>query len=360
MAARDLIVVGASAGGVEALIQLARALPPGLPAALLVVCHFPPEGYSRLPEILSRSGPLLALHARDGEPVYPGQVYVAPPDHHLLVEPNRDGVQARARLSRGPRENYLRPAIDVLFRSAARYFGPRVAGVLLSGTSNDGLSGLLAVRAAGGVALVQDPADALLPELPQAALAICGADVVATAVGLAPLLTDLVREDSPVEGGPAMPDARESADARIAADLDAQRQGERAGHGSVLSCPDCGGHLWQLDERTLVNFRCHLGHAFYAEVLLRRQSEELEAALWTAVRIFKEKAVLSAQLANRARQENNPQLAARFEEQVRLAERDGELIRQLLTQALGPGTAAQPPALARVPRPAPAVDEPGP
>jgi two-component system chemotaxis response regulator CheB len=148
MAGHDIIVVGASAGGVDALLQVARGLPAGLPAAVFVVCHVPAGAKSILPEVLSRAGHLLATHARDGEPFYPGHIYVAPPDCHLLVEPGA------VRLSRAPRENLHRPAVDPLFRSAARAFGKRVVGVILSGSMHDGVAGLLAVRGAGGLAVV--------------------------------------------------------------------------------------------------------------------------------------------------------------------------------------------------------------
>jgi two-component system, chemotaxis family, protein-glutamate methylesterase/glutaminase len=161
MVRHDIVVIGASAGGVEALTRLMRDLPPGLPASLFVVCHFPPSDRSVLPDILSRAGPLLATHAIDGEPFHPGHVYVAPPDFHLLLAEGQ-----RLRLTRGPRENHHRPAVDVLFRSAARTYGPRVIGVVLTGSLNDGSAGLLAIRAAGGVAIVQDPADAAVAAMP--------------------------------------------------------------------------------------------------------------------------------------------------------------------------------------------------
>jgi two-component system chemotaxis response regulator CheB len=161
MAGRDIIVVGASAGGVEALAQIARGLPAGLPASVFVVCHFPPGGRSVLPDILSRAGPLLAGHPADGDPFYPGQVYVAPPDRHLVLDPGN-----RVRLTRAARENHHRPAVDPLFRSAARHYGRRVVGVILTGALYDGTAGLIAVRAAGGVGVVQDPRDALVAAMP--------------------------------------------------------------------------------------------------------------------------------------------------------------------------------------------------
>jgi two-component system chemotaxis response regulator CheB len=198
LATRDIIVVGASAGGVEALSQLVRGLPPGLPAAVFVVCHFPAAARSNLPVILSRRGPLLAVHARDGETPYPGHIYVAPPDLHLTLE------NGAIRVQRGPRESFFRPAIDPLFRSAARVYGPRVIGILLSGILLDGIAGLLAVRAAGGMVVLQDPNDALLSSLPQSGLDLVGADHVVPARELASLLVHLTQQPITIPGESVM------------------------------------------------------------------------------------------------------------------------------------------------------------
>ena len=164
MAARDIIVVGASAGGVNALATLAEGLPPDLPASVLVALHLAPGVTSILPEILARAGRLPAVHPKDGEAYEKGKIYVAPPDHHLLV---REG---HLRLTRGARENLHRPAIDPLFRSAALAHGPRVIGVVLTGSLDDGTAGLSAVKRCGGTAVVQDPSDASHPSMPAAAL----------------------------------------------------------------------------------------------------------------------------------------------------------------------------------------------
>jgi two-component system chemotaxis response regulator CheB len=347
MAGRDIIVVGASAGGVDVLAEVVRGLPAGLPASLFVVCHFPPGFRSVLPTILSRSGPLLASHARDGEPFYPGHIYVAPPDRHLLLRPG-----GRTRLTRGPRENHHRPAVDPLFRSAARHYGPRVVGVVLSGSLSDGAAGLLAVRGAGGVAVVQDPADAPVAAMPLSATRIAGADYVVAAAGLAPLLAELVHGGAPTPtGGSPVPDPIDKMPEAVDRDFQQQARDGRRGQVSVFTCPECGGSLWQVDERKLLRFRCHVGHAYNGEALLAEQSEALEAALWTAVRTFKEKGVLARQLAARERGEGDAANAARFDEQADQAEQYGSLIqRYILDTAPPPGNGPDlPPGAATTP-----------
>jgi two-component system chemotaxis response regulator CheB len=330
MAVRDIIVVAASAGGVDALVRVVRGLPPGLPASLFVACHLPAGG-TALPEILSRSGPLLATHPADGEAFHPAHVYVAPPDRHLLLDPG-----GKMRLSRGPRENHQRPAADPLFRSAARHYGPRVVGVVLSGSLNDGTAGLLAVRSAGGLAVVQDPADALVAAMPLSAARIAGADFEAPADGLGPLLAELIHRPVAREGGSEPVDPLETMPDRVRRDQERQLHDQRRGEVSLFTCPECGGALWQVDDKQLVRFRCHVGHVYNGEALLADQSELLEAALWTAVRTFRDKALLARQLAARDRAKGETAAAARFDEQADQAQRYGELI---LRHVLGNGDA---------------------
>jgi two-component system chemotaxis response regulator CheB len=323
MQGHDLIVIGASAGGVAALSALVHDLPAGLPASLFVVCHFPPGERSQLPEILSRHGHLLAVHAQHGDPIRPGQIYIAPPDYHLLVRPGQ------MELSHSARENRHRPAIDPLFRSAAKAYGPRVIGVILTGTRTyDGAAGLLAVRKAGGIALIEDPAHALMPPMPEVVLQIAGADHVVPLPRIGPLLAELVRRPVSDQRGTAMSDPIERMPETVYEDMSAQERGERRGRLSTFSCPDCGGTLWQVDETELTRFRCHVGHAYYGEELLAEQSEALEAALWSAVRGFREKAVLARQLAVRERQHGNREMAERFEEEGRVAENYSVLIEE--------------------------------
>jgi two-component system chemotaxis response regulator CheB len=323
VAGHDIIVVGASMGGVEALKRLVSTLPPDLPAAVFIVCHFPTDGTSVLPQILSRHGALPAAHARDGEPITPGRVYVAPPNHHMLLQPGS------VRLTHGPRENRHRPAIDPLFRSAARAYGPRVVGVVLTGALYDGTAGLLAIRSAGGVAVVQDPEEALSPAMPQSAQQIAGADHVLPLDRMGTVLGALARQPAATEGGSTMQPTEKIPEV-IREDFDKQARGARNGHVSIFSCPECGGALWQVNQEDLIRFRCHVGHIYYGESLLAEQSEALEAALWTAVRTFKEQAVLARQLAAAAQQRSDSAAAARFQEEAQLAGRYGELIQSIV------------------------------
>lgn len=334
MAGRDLIVVGTSTGGVDALVQMVRGLPAGFPASLFVVCHFPSGWRSVLPDILSRAGPLLATHVLDDEPFQPGHIYVAPPDRHLLLA--EDG---RMRLTRDVRENHARPAIDPLFRSAARYYGPRVIGVILTGGLNDGAAGLLAVRSAGGLGIVQDPQDALVASMPQTAANVAGADHIVPISHLADLLVELVRKSTPNQGAkatdPQPVDPIERNEETVDHDMDAQARNERRGRVSTFTCPECGGSLWQVDEPNLIRFRCHVGHAYNGETLLAEQFEALEAALWTAVRTFRERSVLGQQMAATERRKGNGEAAARFEEQAHQAARYASLILEHVLQING-------------------------
>jgi two-component system chemotaxis response regulator CheB len=213
MPGHDIIVVGASAGGVEALSRLVHDLPADLPAALFVVLHVPAHGTSLLPYILARNGPLPARHPDDGEPIVHGRIYVAPPDMHLLIR------REQVRLARGPRENGHRPAVDPLFRTAARSYGPQVVGVVLSGTLDDGSAGLVAIRQRGGVAIVQDPDDALYPGMPRSALEAVRADHCLPVGQIGATLAELAHRA--VEGVDPMPDDMEMESEIAAFELDA-------------------------------------------------------------------------------------------------------------------------------------------
>jgi two-component system chemotaxis response regulator CheB len=333
--AHDIIVVGASAGGVEALSTLVGGLPADLPAALFVILHCPPYSESHLPAILAHRGPLPAAHAPHGAAITPGRIYVAPPDHHLLV---RDGHVA---LTRGPRENSSRPAVDPLFRTAARTYGPRVVGVVLSGALGDGSVGLMAIAARGGVTVVQDPEEASFEGMPRTVLTYVRVDHVLRVRQIPALLGRLAREPAAEKGTPTMSDIDEMVPHLMRRDLTAQERNERSGETTVYTCPECGGTLWQIDHNGLVQFNCHVGHAYAPESLLGEMSEDLEAALWRCVRMLAEKATLTRQLAGRLRAAGQETEAARVEEQAHLDDRHGQLIHSVLLE-LTPNPETQP------------------
>ena len=330
MPGHDIVVVGASAGGVEALAELAASLPSDLSAAVFVVLHLPATGISALPEILHRHGPLPAAPVKDGEPIQPGRIYVAPPDHHVLL---RTG---HVHLSRGPREHGHRPAIDPLFRSAAREYSTRVIGLVLSGALDDGTAGLLAIKSRGGIAVVQDPADALYPGMPSNALEHVPVDHVLPAASVGELLARLIADSAEPPSEPA-PTGMQVEVEMEGFSLEAF-EGNHPGRPSGFSCPDCNGVLWQIrDGGGLERFRCRVGHAWSPESLLTQQSEALEAALWVALRSLEERAALARRLAEPARNRGHSITATRFEEQAAEAQQAARLVRDLL---LGPETFA--------------------
>jgi two-component system chemotaxis response regulator CheB len=323
---RDLVVIGASAGGVEALRTLASSLPEDFPAALAVVLHVSPYGGSALPAILGRAGPLPVRHAQHGQPIKAGEVHVAPPDFHLIVH---DGHLA---LSRGPRENGHRPAADVLFRTAARSLGTRVVGVVLSGALDDGTAGLAAVNERGGVTVVQDPAEAMYPGMPASAMANVPVDHVVEAKQLADLLVRLCTED--VQATAPLPSQLLTKEAAVAG-FDDQALEQPPGDPAGFSCPDCNGVLYEIHEGDLLRYRCRVGHAWSAESLLAQQSVALEGALWMALRSLEEKAELSRQLAQRAGERGNQLSAERFQSAADEAGHAATLVREMLESGAG-------------------------
>ncbi len=323
----DVVVMGASAGGVEALAELVSYLPADFPAALFIVLHIPPHGTSVLPGILSRRGSLPAHHPADGEVVQRGQIYVAPPDHHLLLR--QDDGQLFVRLTRGPAENGHRPAVDTLFRSAARAAGPRVSGVILTGMLDDGIAGLEAVKIRGGVSLVQDPEEAQFGSMPRSAIENVPVDYVQTLAGLARTLIDLA-EGGLIARTIPVSERLETEDEIAALDADALET-PRAGRPSPFSCPDCHGVLWEVQDGKLTSYRCRVGHAFSSESLMASQSENLEEALWTALRALEESASLAERLQGRATDRGHALAADRFAEQAGDARQRAEVIRTVLS-----------------------------
>ena len=324
MPKRDIIVVGASAGGTEVLADLVHELPPDLPAAVFVVIHFPAFANSLLPRILNRAGTLPAIHAEDGMPFQPGHIYIARPDCHLTL---RDG---RMSVSKGPKENNSRPAIDPLFRTAARVAGKRTIGVVLSGNLNDGTAGLLAIKQHGGIAVVQSPDTAQYPGMPRSAVDHVPVDYVVAVEAMPALLVRLSRgEAGSEEASPMVPEELLSGEEEALADRETQ-----PGTPSTMTCAECHGTLWEAREGDLIHFRCRVGHAYTAESLLAHQADQLEAALWTALRSLEEHAALSRRLAARASGRGHSHSASAFTEQAMDAEHHASTIRHVLTSGL--------------------------
>jgi two-component system, chemotaxis family, protein-glutamate methylesterase/glutaminase len=333
MAGRDIVVVGGSAGSIEAVSEVVRGLPPDFPAAVFVVVHFPGSVSSTLPRILSRAGPLPARHAKDGEPIGPRRIYVAPPDCHLYLS---DG---HVRLSRGPKENGHRPAIDPLFRTAAHSYGPRVMGVVLSGNLNDGTAGLLSIKQRDGIAIVQSLETALYSGMPRSAIDHVAVDHVLAPSEIPLVLSELALEPVPhLKVVPMSQDlpAEQQADEFALADRHKQ-----PGVPSTMTCPECHGTLWEVKDEELVRFRCRVGHAYSDEALLVHQSEQLEAALWTALRSLEEHSALARRLAARANSRGHAHSASSFTEQAVDAEHHASVIRRVLDRGVRTDEAAE-------------------
>lgn len=315
----DIIVIGASAGGVEAIREIARRLPGDLPAAVFVAMHLPDDARSILPEILSRSGPLPAVHPDDLQRIAKGVIHVAPGDHHLLLD---SGV---VRVVRGPRHNRHRPAVDPMFRSAARAYGARVIGVVLTGALDDGTSGLEAIKRRGGLAVVQDPATALFPGMPQSALQAVNVDHVAPVAAIGDLLADLARIPAPHEAPP--PDSR--LDEEFSTLMGNPADMEKLGRPSGYACPECNGTLWEVEGGDMPRFQCRVGHSYTIEGLEADQRQALEASLWAAVRALEESASLRMRMADRLRR-HNTRLARGIEQRAARSQEHARRLRELL------------------------------
>ena len=325
MPTHDIVVVGASAGGVEALITLVTGLPADFPGAIFVVLHIPATSASALDKILSRYSHVPAKTAEDGEAISPHQIYVAPPDHHLLLTADR------VRVVYGPQENRHRPAIDPLFRTAALAFGPRVIGVVLSGMLNDGTAGLLAIKERGGMAYVQEPSTALFPQMPQSACKYVQVDGILPVTALAQKLTELAGEEVTIpEGANAVTDDL-LFEAKVAG-LDPQiLELERPpGVLTSITCPECKGPLWETHNGRLLRYRCRVGHAFTGETMLEGQAENVEDALWMAINALEENAQLYSHLAATARAHQQQSKAESLDDQAQQLRSRRTAIREML------------------------------
>jgi two-component system chemotaxis response regulator CheB len=309
---RDLVVVGASAGGVETLIRVVGGLPGDLAAAICVVLHIAPESPSALAPILERAGPLACQPATDGEELRHGRILVAPPDRHLVV----DG--GRVKLTRGPRENGHRPAVDALFRSAARARDVRVIGVVLSGNRDDGAAGLSVIKACGGATVVQDPHEALYAGMPTSALAHLAVDAVAPSSLIACTIAAMVNgDDLPpgVEQSPAPPSGRAKETA------------------VTTACPECGGVLTERSEGAMTQWRCRVGHRYSPGSLTDAQAEGIEAALWVAIRALEDRQALLARMADHADGRGQERSARSFRDRAATAGDHAAQVRDVFATA---------------------------
>ena len=320
-----IVVIGGSSGALEALRALVGGLPGDLDAALFVVVHTSPESPGVLDRILGKAGPLPAQYAVDGESIVPGRIYVAPADRHLLIG------HGRVRLTRGPRENRFRPAVDPLFRTAAAAYGAAVLGVVLSGGQDDGAAGLGMIKSRGGIAMVQDPADAVAPGMPTAAISHVAADYIVPAAEMAALITRVVGNHSLKE------DAMEPLERRDVADAGAHdiHRADALGPPSPFTCPDCGGTLWQSQSGELVAFQCHVGHRYAEGSLNAAQAEALDHALWAALRALEENAELRRRMARRAFEGGMKAIGDAYAEQAVESERRALAVRAILMPESG-------------------------
>jgi two-component system chemotaxis response regulator CheB len=324
MAHRDIVVIGTSLGGVEALPRLVAGFPSDLPAAVLVVQHVGPDSPNYLADRLNAAGPLPAGPAVNNEPLKSGRIYVAVPDHHLMIENDR------LRLTRGPRESHARPSVDVLFRSAAYYAGPRVIGIVMTGMLDDGTAGLWAIKDRGGIAIVQSPEEAPYPSMPRSALRHVKVDYTLLLADIPNVLRSLTRERVEIKE-PAM-NNRLEVETRIALEENAIKQGVRSlGTQSFYTCPECHGSMIAIDEGSIKRFRCHTGHGYSQAALLGQTLPNIEATLWSALAQAEERLALLHELAQRA--PNGAEGSNGYAEEAREMEYLAEKIRKVAGDA---------------------------
>ena len=324
MVNRDIVAIGTSAGGFEALLFLAKGFPQNFPATILITIHLPLQFRSSLDLLLTEAGPLPATFAEEGEIKKKSRIYIAPPGHHLIV----DGEQLW--LGTGPRENNARPAIDPMLRSVAVCCGNRGIGVVLTGTLGDGASGLWAVNQTGGITVVQDPKDAAFPEMPRTALKRMQPDHVVHLRDMPGLLYTLVHRAA---GDPIVVPDNLRYEVEIARNGHASMQGmDWFGARSVLTCPDCGGIMWQLKDGDLSRYRCHIGHAYTEELITVGLDERLKRAMVTALRALNERIALATKLRDEEEAKGRPDLAKSWSLRADELEREAGVIRDAISR----------------------------
>jgi two-component system, chemotaxis family, protein-glutamate methylesterase/glutaminase len=324
---RDIVVIGCSAGGVEALPRILQQLPPSLPAAVFIVQHLAPTGTPYLAGILERSAIIPVAWAEQGAPIKHGRVLIAPPDTHLLL------LERHVHLAGGPRENHSRPSIDKLFRSAAATFGSRVIGVLLTGMLGDGVAGLRAIRDAGGAVIVQDPRDAAFPEMPGRALMAVKPDRTLPIDAIGAAIVEMVGQPVGVSIAPReiVLEAEIDREAQVSHDAQAAaRKLDLIGPQTTLACPECHGPLWQVGGEESRRYRCYLGHVASASEMLQASAVEVESALWSAVRALHDRATTLETLAQDAKRIGNGQSSETYTKRAQEARQQAELARKFM------------------------------
>jgi len=326
MATRNIVVVGASLGGFEAFKKLVADLPADLGASIFMVWHMSPHVEGILPRVLGQVAKLPVANAEHGELILPNRIYVAPPDHHLLVD------RTHVHVTRGPRENRFRPAIDPLFRSAAYAFGNRVIGVIMTGALDDGTAGMWSIKRCGGIAIAQDPDDADVPSMPKNAIREVAIDYIVPVSEMGALLVRLcgetVEESPDLEAGEL---DKMAAEVRVATDRNVSDVNiPQYGEVSWLSCPECQGVLTMLKDGQLLRYRCHTGHAYSPEALLEAISEKIENNLFAALRGVDEHVMLLNHVGDHFAEANHRKEAASYFRKAREAEQRVALIREAI------------------------------
>ncbi|MGV3773806.1 MAG: chemotaxis protein CheB [Verrucomicrobiales bacterium] len=322
---KDIVVIGASTGGIEALQKIVHDLPVNYQGTIFVVVHTSSSSPNVLHKILANAGKLPASTGKDWEEFRPGHIYVAPADYHFIIE-----KAGHMRLSRGPKENRFRPAVDPLFRSAAYAFGPRVVGIVLTGFLDDGTAGLWAVKEQGGTAIVQNPEEAMAPPMPLNALKHVEVDHCITLQKIPPLLIQLSNTPASEKGVKPVT-KRMQAEVNIAKEDKAINSGILEwGEPSIYACPECHGVLLQLKEGSNIRFRCHTGHAYSVETLLTEITEQTEESLWNAIRSLEEAALLMHRMADHLKAHQHTEAAVLLQGKAGESMERADRIREVL------------------------------
>lgn len=317
-----IIVIGASTGGFEAIKKIISGLPSDFNASIFIVWHMSPDVIGILPEVLNRANEIYAAHAYDNEEIKPNRIYIARPDHHLVLSPGK------VRVTHGPKENRFRPAIDPLFRSAAYTYSNRVIGVILSGALDDGTAGLWAVKNYGGIAIVQDPGDAEVPSMPENAIRQVNVDHIIAVSQIADLLVHLANETLP-EKAEIMEDEQTKREIEIAAEENALKKSVMSfGELTPFTCPECHGVLSRLQNENIVRYRCHTGHAYSVDALMAALTEKIEDYLYNAIRGIDESIFLLNHLGDHYAEANEPRLASLYFKKAKQAAERSDLVRK--------------------------------